>query len=248
MRDEAKRARWEARTELPLIVLAVLFLGAYAWPILDRDLPDSAGDLCRAVNVVVWVLFALDLAVRLTLATHRVRFLWGAWLDVITLALPMLRPLRALRAVVALNMLARRGHNFARGRVVVAVASAVSVVGFVAALAMLDAERTNPDANIESFGDAAWWAATTVTTVGYGDRYPTTTQGRFVAVGLMVTGIALLGVVTAALASWFVEKMSAVQEAEHRTEQEIADLTAEIRALREAVAGGRSDVRSETPG
>jgi voltage-gated potassium channel len=129
-------------------------------------------------------------------------------------------------------MLARKGRGFARGRVVAVVGAAVAVVGFVAALAMLDAERKNPDANIQSFGDAVWWAATTVTTVGYGDRYPTTTEGRYVAVGLMVTGIALLGVVTAALASWFVEKMSAAQEAGERTEHEVAELAAEIRALR----------------
>lgn len=236
MRDDARRVRWETRIETPLVVLAVVFLGAYAWPILDPDLADGARELCRASSIAVWVAFAVDLLVRLTLAAHRRTFLRGAWLDVITLALPMLRPLRALRAVVALNMLARRGRTFARGRAVAAVGAAVSVIGFVAALAMLDAERTNPAANIRSFGDATWWAATTVTTVGYGDRYPTTTQGRYVATALMITGIALLGVVTAALASWFVEKMSEVQDAEQRTGHEVAELAAEVRALREQIA------------
>lgn len=239
MRDDAKRARWETRSEAPLIVLALVFLGAYAWPILDPGLAEEARDLCRAAGAVVWLVFAVDLIVRLTLAEDRRRFLRGAWLDVISLALPMLRPLRALRAVLALNALARRGQTFARGRAVAAVAAAVSVVGFVAALAMLDAERADPDANIRSFGDAVWWAVTTVTTVGYGDRYPTTTGGRYVAAALMITGIALLGVVTAALASWFVEKMSEVQQAEQRTEQEIAQLAAEIRALREQLASRR---------
>lgn len=154
----------------------------------------------------------------------------------------MLRPLRALRVVIALNMLARRGGGFARGRVVASVSAAVAVMSFVAALAMLDAERKNPDANIRSFGDAAWWAAATVPTVGYGDRYPTTTQGRCIAVGLFLTGIALLGVVTAAIASWFVEKMTEVTAAaEQRTEAEVADLVVEVRALREELAAHRRD-------
>ena len=129
----------------------------------------------------------------------------------------MLRPLRALRGVLAVSIIARRGRSFARGRVVAYVAGAVALVAFIAALAMLDAERGEPDATVATFGDALWWAATTVTTVGYGDYFPSTTEGRLVAVGLMVTGIALLGVITAALASWFVEKVGEVQAAEQRT-------------------------------
>lgn len=146
--------------------------------------------------------------------------------------------------MVALNVLGRRGRTFARGRVVVYVAMAVAIVGFVASLAVLDAERANPAANIRTFGDALWWAATTVTTVGYGDRFPTTTEGRIVAVGLMVTGIALVGVVTAALASWFVEKVAEVQAAEQRTEAEVSDLAAEVRALRRELEAERMDRRS----
>ncbi len=113
---------------------------------------------------------------------QRWRFLKRNWMDVATLAVPMLRPLRALRVVVALNVLGRRGRTFARGRVVVYVANGGRHCGFVASLAVLDAERASPEANIRTFGDALWWAATTVTTVGYGDRFPTTTEGRIVAV------------------------------------------------------------------
>jgi voltage-gated potassium channel len=83
-----------------------------------------------------------------------------------------------------------------------------------------------------------------VTTVGYGDRFPTTAEGRLVAVGLMVTGIALLGVVTAALASWFVEKVAEVQASEQRTESEVATLVDEVRALRAEVAA----LRRSSPG
>lgn len=233
--------RWERRTSAPLLVAAGLFLAAYAWPILQPDLPRVAATTCSAVSWAVWVIFSIDLLARLSLAERRWHFLRRNWLDVVTLAVPMLRPLRALRAVVALNILSRRGQAFVRGKVVAYVAAAVGVVGFVAALAVLDAERANPEANIGSFGDALWWAATTVTTVGYGDQFPTTTQGRFVGVGLMLTGIALLGVITAALASWFVEKVAEVQAAEERTEAEVTDLAAEVRALRREIAAQRQE-------
>lgn len=236
MRSDARRARWEARTELPLIGAAVIFRGAYAWPILDPNLSETAADACLLANLAIWVAFAVDFGVRLALAERRGRFVVQHWLDVLVLALPMLRPLRVLRAVIALNLLARRGHTFARGGVVASVAAAIAVIGLIASLAILDAERGTPEANIRNYGDAVWWAIATTTTVGYGDRYPTTTEGRYVAIGLMVLGIALLGVVTAALASWFVERMAVTEQAEQRTEAQLAALTAEVRALRAELA------------
>ncbi|MGO4340685.1 potassium channel family protein [Pedococcus sp. 2YAF34] len=237
--------RWEQRSSGPLLLAAVLFLAAYAWPILQPDLSPTAARTCTAASWVVWGIFGIDLLARLSLAERRWHFLRRNWLDVLTLAVPMLRPLRALRAVVALNILSRRGQAFVRGKVVAYVAAAVAVVGFVAALAVLDAERANPDHNIESFGDALWWAATTITTVGYGDQFPTTTQGRLVGVGLMLTGIALLGVITAALASWFVEKVAEVQAAEARTEVEVLDLSVEVRALRQEISALRGDTENQ---
>ena len=82
------------------------------------------------------------------------------------------------------------------------------------ALAVLDAERDAPGANITTAGDALWWAATTVTTVGYGDRYPVTTTGRFVAVALMVVGIAVVSALTAVIASWLIDNVQDKPEAE----------------------------------
>jgi voltage-gated potassium channel len=112
---------------------------------------------------------------------------------------------------------------------------------FVGALAVLDAEQSVPDAKILTFGDALWWAVTTITTVGYGDLYPVTAVGRAVAVALMLSGIAVLGVVTASIATWLVQRVSdttetAVENAEQPVLAEITELAAEVAALRREIA------------
>jgi voltage-gated potassium channel len=81
------------------------------------------------------------------------------------------------------------------------------LIAYIAAVQITITERGVEGSNIKSFGDGLWWAITTVTTVGYGDHFPTTTVGRFLAVGLMLVGISLMGVITASVAAWFV-KMS----------------------------------------
>jgi len=126
--------------------------------------------------------------------------------------------------------------------VVVYVVGSTTLVLFVASLAVLDAERDHPGANIMTFRDTVWWAFTTVTTVGYGDRFPVTDTGRLVAVGLMLAGIALLGVVTATFASWLLEKVAAVEEASQAaTRRDVEELTREVVALREALRHGSGD-------
>jgi voltage-gated potassium channel len=116
------------------------------------------------------------------------------------------------------------------------------------AVAVLDAERGAPDATINSFGDALWWSLITVTTVGYGDRYPVTGAGQAIAAGLMVAGIALLGVVTAAIAAWFVRHVRRIEdELESNAVKEnesilaaIHELGSRIEALENAVLSSGS--------
>lgn len=121
------------------------------------------------------------------------------------------------------------------------VGSAATTVIFCAALAVLDAERRRAGANITNFGDALWWAVTTVTTVGYGDRYPVSAEGRLVAVGLMLTGIALIGVVTATVASWLIDRVREVEtESRAATAADVHALRLEMVALREQLESGES--------
>lgn len=195
---------WERRGEVPLLLLAVAFLVAYAWPILDPRLDRSLQDTLNALGWVLWAAFAIDFAARIWLAEERRRYVLQHWYDAALIALPMLRPLRLLRALAFARMLNRKAARGLAGRVMTyVVGTAVAACG-LGALAVLEAEREAPDANITTFGDSLWWAATTVTTVGYGDHFPVTVTGRLVALALMIVGIAVVGSVTAAVAAWLV--------------------------------------------
>lgn len=229
---------------------ALLFLAAYAWPVLEPGLPAAALLACAAVSWVAWTAFALDFTVRVALAPDRPRYVLRHLHDLAVIVLPLLRPLRLLRLVTVIGALNRRAGSSLRGRVAVYVAGATTLLTAVASLAMLDAERDAPGANISTIGDSLWWAITTITTVGYGDRYPTTTAGRSVAFALMLAGIALLGVVTASLASWLVERVSAENAAGRVvTAAQVEALMAEIRALREEGPGAsRADELPEPGG
>jgi voltage-gated potassium channel len=233
----ASPSRWERPSEWPLTVAAVAFLAAYAWPILDPTLSPAWVGACRVVSIGTWLVFVVDYVVRLALASDRRRFFTTHLLDLAVVAFPLLRPLRLLVLVRALGVLNRAAGSSLRGRVATYVAGSTVLVLFVASLAVLDAERDAEGSRITSFGDAVWWAFTTVTTVGYGDRYPVTATGKLVAVGLMLAGIALLGVVTASFASWLLDRVAeAEEESQAATRRDVHLLTDEVSALRAEIA------------
>jgi voltage-gated potassium channel len=120
--------------------------------------------------------------------------------------LPLLRPLRLLRVLPVLVKLFKSGKVSLAGRSLVLVASGLFLVTIPAAIALFQIESDELNSPIKSGGDAIWWAVTTVTTVGYGDMYPVTTAGRVISVFVIFLGISFIGVLTAAVASWFVEQ------------------------------------------
>jgi voltage-gated potassium channel len=244
IRSDLRADAWERHTAGPLTALAVVFLVAYAAPILHPGLPRTWHDVCEAANITIWALFVGDYAVRFLLHVHRWRFVRGNLFDLAVLLLPVLRPLRVLRLFTAVLVLTRRTEAWARGRLALYVGATSILLIFVAALAVLDAERGRPDANITSYSEAVWWACVTITTVGYGDHFPTTTDGRLVAVGLMMGGIGLIGFVTGSLATWIVDRISVKDDdTQDATKSDIAQVLAEVRALREEVA----DLRAQIP-
>ncbi|CAM5396608.1 potassium channel family protein [Streptomyces aurantiogriseus] len=236
MQERTAQAWWEERTQRPLLALAVVFAVAYAVPIVATSAGRSLTRACVAVEWAVWAAFAADYVVRLVLAEDRRTFVRTHWLDLCAVLLPLIQPLKLLRLVSTLLLVGQRARMASQIRVTTYVAGAVVGLLMFGSLAVLSVERDSPDGNIRTLGDALWWSFTTMTTVGYGDHAPTTGLGRIIAVGLMLSGIALLGVVTANIAAWFIERFEKENVEERQQTEAIRALTEEVRALRAEVA------------
>ncbi len=229
---------------------AVLFVAGYAWPILDPSLDDGLVTFLAASARITWLLFAVDYGVRLWLSRDRRTFLRSHKLDLAAVALPALRPLRLLTMIKVLN---RNAGPLLRGKVTAVMVAVASLLILLSSIAILDAERGRQGANIETFGDALWWAMATVTTVGYGDHYPVTTRGRLVAVVLMLTGISVIGVVSATFGSWLTERVHHLRHQEgppespqtHTMRAEIDRLREELRQVRAASSTGTAEPGAE---
>ncbi len=233
MSDQTRLERFERRTEWLMAVVALAFLGCYSVQVLAEP-HGMADEAVRIVMIGLYLAFVADYLVRFYLADPRGKWFLRNLLDLAIVVLPMFRPLRLLSLAVVLEVLQRAVGHSIRGRVAAYTAGGVVMIVYAASLAVLDVERYAPHAQITSFGDAVWWAISTVTTVGYGDLAPVTFGGRLIAVALMIAGISLLGVVTATLASWIVEKVAEEDTANQAaTAAHIEELREEIRKMRE---------------
>jgi voltage-gated potassium channel len=219
---------WRRLAAWPLFFASVAFLIAYSIEVIG-NLPDSRSTLFNWVIWVTWGLFIIDYLANLILAERRGHWFLVNLHQLPILFLPALRPLRLIRLVTLLGFMQRFAGNALRGRLVAYVLGSAVLLTYVGALAVLDAEQDVAGSNIRNIGDALWWALVTITTVGYGDHYPITLVGRIVAVGLMIGGIAVLGVVTAALASWLIEQVG--HRAAQETQANEESLDAEIAAM-----------------
>lgn len=230
-------SRWSEIMDWPLMVAAAIFLVAYAIPILHVDASPTVLAWCSAIGWATWALFAVDYVMRFRAASDK-----GSWfvrhlIDLVIIILPMFRQLRLLRMLTVLLAINRHAAVGLRGRTSAYLLCGSLLLCFVASLAVLDAERGQPDANIADFGDSLWWSLTTMTTVGYGDQFPVTDSGRLIAAALMICGIGLLGTVTAMLASWFSDRVTREdQKRENIMLSEVRGLRSEVTALREELA------------
>jgi len=241
MTSQTRLEQFERRTEWFMATVALVFLALYSVHVLARP-TGAASNLVRWAMIATYFVFVFDYLVRLYLADPRGGWFLRHLFDLAIIVLPFLRPLRLLSLAVVVKVLQRAVGHTIRGKVIAYTACGVVVIVYAASLAILDLERDLPGSKIASLGDALWWAATTVTTVGYGDVTPVSSNGRIVAAALMVAGVSVVGVVTATLASWIVQRVAEEDNAtEAVTAAHIAELRDEIRKLTEAVSGSATD-------
>jgi voltage-gated potassium channel len=202
--DETRRAvlyhRVERATEQPMLLLAVIFMIVFLIPEVI-DVSEDVSAVCEGLGWILWAIFLFETATKTYLAPDRKAYLRSHWLEVATILVPFLRPIRVL--IVSLRLF-EEARTAIRHRTFSFVGMAGLLVISLATLGIYAVER-NGDGPIQTPADALWWAMATITTVGYGDVYPKTPLGRAIAVFLMLAGISLFGLLTARIASLFVK-------------------------------------------
>jgi voltage-gated potassium channel len=200
--------RIERVTKYPLVLLGVAWL-VVAIAVLTKDLNGSASTFLVGSLFVLWAIALVEYAVRLVITPDRRGYLKRRWVEPATVLVPPLQGWH-LVGMEKMSLLVYEGELRAETilkhhslfRVLIAAAGTL----FVGSWLVLLFEENAKGSNIHSYPEALWWAIVTVTTVGYGDRYPVSAGGRAVAVVLMLVGIGLIGVLTATVASVFVKE------------------------------------------
>lgn len=224
------------------VFVLTISLAALLLLLLQAVVPLTQGSMSifEYADDTLCVLFFVDFLICLANAPNRLRYLmtWG-WLDLLA-CVPtvdvarwgrlsrVLRIFRVLRAVRAARVLARMIFERKAENSMIAACLIVLLLVFGSSIAILHCENV-PEANIKTPEDALWWSVVTVTTVGYGDRYPVTTEGRIVAAILMCAGVGMFGTLSAFLASLFIESDLAEENLE------LLQLHAEVAALRQLI-------------
>ena len=244
-------AQVEEWIETPLLVLGFAWLG-----LLIAELVWGLSPLLEAAGTAIWALFIADFLLRLLLSPDKRSYLRRNWLTALSLLVPALRlfrlarlarfgrvfraarttrGLRLFRVVSSLNRgmkalgasMGRRGFGY-----VVALSSLVLLAGAAGMHAFESETASSETGGLATYGDAVWWTAMLLTTLG-SDYWPQTPEGRILCLLLALYAFAVFGYITATLATYFIGRDAASEQAEIAGASEVRALRAEIAALRD---------------
>jgi voltage-gated potassium channel len=236
------------------LFLGILTLMSLVIMVLSIFLPpaSSTRQVLFIVDILLCLIFLADFVIRLIRAPRKRDYLiWQGITDLLGSipAVPALRIFRLFRLVRLYRLMRLGGPGNMLKQFMSRRAEGVLYITTILTLILITVgselvtifERVNPEANIRTGGDAIWWSMVTITTVGYGDRYPTTEGGRLVGIAMMIFGIGIFGVITSFLSQAFLapsKKEGAEQAAKQAAEQERARDTAksELDALQGQIA------------
>jgi voltage-gated potassium channel len=205
-------------------------------------------DVIAVIDTILTVFFLFDFCYRIFTTDSKSGYFfksWG-WADLLA-CIPLLRIFRVFRIFRAVRLMRRFGlknmisevvNNRAGSALYLAILGIIFVCE-IAAVIVLNAEMHNPNANITDAGSAVWWVFVTMTTVGYGDRFPITPVGRIAGVFVMFCGVALIGVLASFLSSFFLtppKKKAPEQLAPEDPKAKVAEIKALLQAQEQANA------------
>lgn len=232
-RGEKNLAAWEERSSTPMFVASVLYLLAFAAPIMSTRIQEPYDGYLNIIQMILWGLFAADYCIRLYLAPRRLYFITH---NLMNLAIVLLPAWRIVSFLAMIHLTANRQYK-RLSELAVKLFGYTAIFIIMFALAIYSVESSEPGAMIRDLPTAYWWTFTTLATVGYGDVYPITGIGRVIAVVVMLYGVGMVAVATGALASWIIEKIGGREEQEYpATKADVDDLRQEISELRALLA------------
>ncbi len=205
--------------ELGFLNLLIIILSFYVLSSLLIEtfftLPKEISKVLNYVDNLICVIFLFDFTLRFKKAENKLKFMKWGWIDLIS-SVPtfdfmragrLLRLIRLIRLIRAFrstrHIVEHVFKNKMQGTLTSVTIISVLMLLF-SSIAILQFE-TAPNSNIKTAEDAIWFSYSTITTVGYGDKYPVTTEGRIIAAILMTVGVGLFGTFTAFVSSWFVK-------------------------------------------
>jgi voltage-gated potassium channel len=232
--------------ETPMLILGFIWLA-----LLIIELIWGLSSILESVGTIIWIIFLLDFIVKFALAPEKLNYLKSNFLTVIALALPALRVFRIVRAVRLLRFtrvvrglrLVRVVTSLNRGMKALGKSMGRRGLGYMVLLTLIVllsgsagmyAFENEEPAGLNSYGEALWWTAMTLTTMG-SDYFPKTAEGRVLCFLLALYSFTVFGYVTASLASFFIGRDAENKDGEISGAKEIAELKAEIGALRNEI-------------
>jgi voltage-gated potassium channel len=209
-----------AKKEINFFNILILVLSLYVLlSLLISTVFQLSGELTILLNYidnVICIIFLIDFSIRFKNSENKLVFMKWGWVDLVA-SIPsvdflragrLLRLIRLLRVFRALKSTKLIYEHINRNKKQSALTS-VALISFLmvvfSSIAILQFEK-DINSNIKTAEDAIWWSYVTITTVGYGDKFPITTEGRIIGAILMTTGVGIFGTFTALVSSWFIDK------------------------------------------
>lgn len=209
-----------AKKEISFFNILILVLSLYVLlSLLISTVFQLSGELTILLNYidnVICIVFLIDFSIRFKNSENKLEFMKWGWIDLVASIpsvdflragrlLRLIRLLRVFRALKSTKLIYEHINRNKRQSALTSVALISFLMVVFSSIAILQFEK-DINSNIKTAEDAIWWSYVTITTVGYGDKFPITTEGRIIGSILMTTGVGIFGTFTALVSSWFIDK------------------------------------------